>query len=155
MRRTTYLSLSIALSVVCSAAGAETSPSKGGDWPRWRGPLANGTAPDAAPPTTWSETEKIKWKMKIPGFGTSTPIVWKDQVFVVTAIPTGKKSEPAAAPAPAQPAPDASSDGPGAGGPGGPGGEGRRRRGGGGGGMRSEKPSEAYQFAVIAVETVR
>jgi outer membrane protein assembly factor BamB len=80
--------------------------------------------------------------MKIPGFGTSTPIVWKDQVFVVTAIPTGKKTEAAPEPAPAaEPAPEASG--------------GQRRRGGaggGGGGMRSEKPSEAYQFAVIAVD---
>jgi hypothetical protein len=26
------------------------------NWPQWRGPLANGVAPEGNPPTTWSET---------------------------------------------------------------------------------------------------
>lgn len=150
MSRAWSLSLSVGLTAALSLSAAEQSSKSSGDWPRWRGPLANGVAPGANPPTTWSETEKVKWKMKIPGFGTSTPIVWKDQVFVVTAIPTGKKVEPAPAPVPS---PEESAGPAGAPG-GGPGGEqgGRRRRGGGGGGMRSEKPTEAYQFAVISVD---
>lgn len=40
---------------------------------------------------TWSETENIKWKVSIDGNGTSTPIVWEDQVFVLTAIKTAEK----------------------------------------------------------------
>jgi outer membrane protein assembly factor BamB len=148
MFRAWSLSLSAGFAAALSLSAAEQSSKSAGDWPRWRGPLANGTAPGATPPTSWSETEKVKWKMKIPGFGTSTPIVWKNQVFVVTAIPTGKKVEPAPAPAPAPPAEDSAAP---AGGPGGEQG-GRRRRGGGGGGGRSEKPSETYQFAVVAVD---
>ena len=61
-------------------------------WPQWRGPLATGEAPLADPPLTWSETDHIKWKVKIPGAGDSTPIVWGDRVFILTAIPVGKKS---------------------------------------------------------------
>src|SRR5438270_3216234 len=61
-------------------------------WPQWRGPLATGVAPLADPPVSWSETEHVKWKVNVPGSGDSTPIIWADRVFLLTAIPTGKKS---------------------------------------------------------------
>src|SRR5512142_1866274 len=47
------------------------------NWPQWRGPLATGAAPSADPPLTWSETEHLKWKVKVPGSGTASPIVWE------------------------------------------------------------------------------
>lgn len=97
------------------------------DWAQWRGPAFNGTAPGATPPATWSESQNVKWKFKIPGFGSSSPIVWKNQVFILTAIPSGKKIETPAAPEP----PEENQPG------------GRRR---------SEKPDEAYQFVVISVD---
>ena len=75
------------------------------NWPQWRGPLANGVAPNANPPTTWSESSNVKWKVALPGKGTSTPIIWGDKVFVTSAIPTGKKATPA--PTAATPAPPA------------------------------------------------
>jgi outer membrane protein assembly factor BamB len=59
-------------------------------WPAWRGPLATGVAPQADPPTKWSETENIKWKVEIPGEGSSTPIIWGDRIFLLTAIKTDK-----------------------------------------------------------------
>jgi outer membrane protein assembly factor BamB len=62
-------------------------------WPQWRGPLQNGVAPHADPPTEWSETKNVKWKVKIPGEGHATPIVWGDKVFVLSASSTGKKVE--------------------------------------------------------------
>jgi outer membrane protein assembly factor BamB len=46
----------------------------------------------------WSETKNIKWKVRIPGDGSSTPIIWGDKVFVQTAIATGKQGEPSARP---------------------------------------------------------
>lgn len=58
-------------------------------WPQWRGPLATGVAPAADPPVQWSETENVRWKIEIPGSGSSTPIVWGDRVFVSTAVPAG------------------------------------------------------------------
>ena len=69
----------------------------GGDyWPTWRGPDATGVAPNGNPPLTWSETENIKWKVKLPGQGTSSPIVWADRIFFQTAIKTDKKGTSAA-----------------------------------------------------------
>ena len=40
------------------------------------------------PPLTWSETKNIKWKVRLPGSGSSTPIVWEDEIFVTTAVPS-------------------------------------------------------------------
>lgn len=66
------------------AAAQNADPSN--QWHQWRGPLANGVAPKANPPSRWSETENVKWKQPIPGFGTSTPIVWGNRLFVHTAV---------------------------------------------------------------------
>jgi hypothetical protein len=63
------------------------------NWPQWRGPYATGYAPIANPPTEWSETENIKWKIRIPGRGHATPIIWDDKVFILTAIQTDKTIE--------------------------------------------------------------
>jgi outer membrane protein assembly factor BamB len=60
------------------------------NWHHWRGPQANGIAPKADPPVTWDRTSNIQWKAVIPGRGSATPIVWGDQVFVVTAIQTDR-----------------------------------------------------------------
>ncbi len=60
-------------------------------WPQWRGPLATGAAPLADPPLTWSETNNVKWKTPIPGEGNSTPIIWDNRIFILSAIATGRK----------------------------------------------------------------
>ncbi|MEM7143559.1 MAG: PQQ-binding-like beta-propeller repeat protein [Verrucomicrobiota bacterium] len=59
-------------------------------WHHWRGPDATGVSPTATPPAEWSETKNVRWKVPIDGRGSSTPIIWNDQVFVLSAINTGK-----------------------------------------------------------------
>lgn len=66
---------------------AEPSNSARQYWGQWRGPLANGVAPEAKPPTEWSEEKNIRWKVELPGDGHSTPIVWGDRVYVQIAAP--------------------------------------------------------------------
>jgi outer membrane protein assembly factor BamB len=65
------------------------------NWAHWRGPLATGFAPKADPPLTWDSVTNIKWKAALPGRGSATPIVWGDQVFIVTAIKTDRIADPA------------------------------------------------------------
>lgn len=60
-------------------------------WPQWRGPLATGVTPDGDPPVEWGEDRNIRWKAPIPGRGHSSPIIWKDRVFLTTAIETDDK----------------------------------------------------------------
>jgi outer membrane protein assembly factor BamB len=88
--RTIHLSL-LAWSLTQGLVRAESAEDR--FWPQWRGPLATGAAPYADPPLTWSETNNVKWKTPIPGEGDSTPIVWGNRVFILSAIATGKKPD--------------------------------------------------------------
>ena len=67
-------------------------------WPTWRGPMSTGVAPGADPPVEWSETTNIRWKVEIPGRGSSSPIVWGDRVFLLTAVPVGVDAKAGAGP---------------------------------------------------------
>ena len=62
------------------------------NWGHWRGPTGNGTAVNAKPPTEWSTTKNIKWKVELAGRENSSPIVWENQVFVTTAAPVDDKN---------------------------------------------------------------
>ncbi len=54
----------------------------GENWPQWRGPFGNGVAAGEGYPVRWSRTENVAWKVKLPGIGSSTPIVWEDHIFL-------------------------------------------------------------------------
>lgn len=92
------------------------------DWPQWRGPLATGVAPEANPPVSWSETSNVKWKLKLPGHGAGTPIIWKDRVYLQVAVPT-QAADPATPAAP-----------------------------GGAGVPRSIKPTQPYRFVLLCLD---
>ncbi|MDH4241922.1 MAG: PQQ-binding-like beta-propeller repeat protein [Phycisphaerae bacterium] len=55
------------------------------NWPGWRGD-GSGISNEKDLPLEWSEQENVKWKTSIPGTGHSSPIVWKNHVFVTTAV---------------------------------------------------------------------
>lgn len=83
------LSYIILLTTTVSLAGSEVpNTDHQRYWPQWRGPLANGVAPHANPPMEWSETKNIRWKIDIPGRGHATPIIWGEQIFILTAVET-------------------------------------------------------------------
>jgi outer membrane protein assembly factor BamB len=52
------------------------------NWPQWRGPNHDGVSTEAGLPTTWSATENVAWKLRLPGMGSSTPAVWGDRIFL-------------------------------------------------------------------------
>jgi len=128
---------------VCPVGAA--SSSAGQNWPQWRGPVSTGVAPAGQPPTTWSETSNVRWKVKIAGTGSATPIVWDNQVFIQTAIPTGKKVESPAATTNSPTAAGAAASSA-------PGGNPPERRGGGRGSGGEPKPTEFHQFVVLALD---
>ena len=65
-----------------------TSLAQAENWGHWRGPTGNGVSLDANPPAQWSEKQNMRWKVKIPGSSSGSPVVWGDQVFIVTSVPT-------------------------------------------------------------------
>ncbi|MCP4787714.1 MAG: PQQ-binding-like beta-propeller repeat protein [Fuerstiella sp.] len=77
---TKLLPVALLLTATCSAIGAD-------HWPRFRGPNADGVAPDhPGLPTTWTNTDNVKWAVDVPGWGWSCPIVWGDRVFLSTVV---------------------------------------------------------------------
>jgi len=66
-------------------------------WPTWRGPARTGVSPQADPPATWSESQNIKWKVKLTGDGSnSSPVIWENKMFFETAVETDVKGTRAA-----------------------------------------------------------
>lgn len=139
--RVSIIAVLLLLRFHASAAGSDALS----NWPQWRGPLASGASPTADPPLEWSETKNVKWKSPLPGSGTSTPVIWGNQVFILSAVQASKagdeKFTDSAAAKPAAPA-DPPARRPG--GPGGPGG----RPGFGGG----QKPTDKFQFVVLCLD---
>jgi len=131
-------------------------------WPTWRGPNRSGVSPKGNPPLTWSETENIKWKVKLEGDASnSSPVIWGDKIFFQTAVDTKIKDDtPAPGPGgggggghPGGGAPGARPGGGERGGPGGhPGGGSRGGRPGGGGGFGMSKPTTQFKFNLLCLD---
>jgi outer membrane protein assembly factor BamB len=51
------------------------------NWPRWRGPHDNGSTASGSYPVSW-RPDNIRWKVRLPGKGCSTPIVWNQRIYV-------------------------------------------------------------------------
>jgi outer membrane protein assembly factor BamB len=52
------------------------------DWPQWRGPLLNGTSRETGLPLKWTADENITWKLPLPEWSGSTPIISGDSIFL-------------------------------------------------------------------------
>src|SRR5262245_45284096 len=66
-------------------------PSTVENWPRFRGPNGNAVNNAQPLPTKWSVTKNIHWKTPIPGEGFSSPIIWKDRIFLTSAFEHGQR----------------------------------------------------------------
>ncbi|MDB4614463.1 PQQ-like beta-propeller repeat protein [bacterium] len=62
-----------AIAIMCESASA--------DWLRFRGPNGSGISETAAP-VEFGADKNMKWKVKLPGKGVSSPIIVGDKVFV-------------------------------------------------------------------------
>ncbi len=65
-------------------------------WPQFRGANHDYSTSARALPQTWSATENIAWKTPIAGSGWASPVIWRDKVFIATAIQevAGKDTAP-------------------------------------------------------------
>src|SRR5437868_6297002 len=71
------------LGLVSTLAALLSIPSQANDWPNWRGPNQNGSINSGVFPAKWS-TNNIQWKAKLPGKGTSVPIVLNNKVYLTS-----------------------------------------------------------------------
>lgn len=77
------ISLFWPLAVCCTALAS--------DWPQFRGPRGDGHADRNKVPTTWSETNNVKWKTAIHGRAWSSPVILDDQIWLTTATENAKE----------------------------------------------------------------
>jgi outer membrane protein assembly factor BamB len=52
------------------------------NWPQWRGPSLNGVSSEKNLPVKWTTEENVSWKVALPGMSGSTPIIWRDRIFL-------------------------------------------------------------------------
>ncbi len=74
--RKTVATATLTLTVLFSLAA------RGENWPNWRGPSSDGVVHGSGYPTKWGEQENIAWKVKLAGWGTSTPAIWGEKIYV-------------------------------------------------------------------------
>ena len=78
------LASTLLLSATILTSQASADPQA--EWGHWRGPTGNGTSNTADPPVHWDKNKNVKWKLAIPGHGSSSPVVWGDKIFVTSAV---------------------------------------------------------------------
>lgn len=62
-------------------------PVQAENWPRFRGASGNpSVADDPRLPDRWSGAENVAWRTEIPGLGWSSPVVWRNRVFLTTVV---------------------------------------------------------------------
>ncbi len=64
---------------------------RAGDWPQWRGPDGDGVSDETGLPVVWAEGSGVVWKCALPEWGTSTPAISGDAVFVTTSVDDGRR----------------------------------------------------------------
>ncbi len=77
----TFASLGLGFCIVLAGSllGAD-------DWTRFRGPNGSGESEATTIPVEFSEKD-FNWKTALPGIGHSSPVVWKNRVFLLSAKP--------------------------------------------------------------------
>jgi outer membrane protein assembly factor BamB len=98
MTRTTFVLATCVVAVLnvrIPAAGPVEIVAPDGEgakyWSRWRGPSGQGHVTGTNYVDTWSDKENIKWRAAVPGIGHSSPIVWKDHIFLTTSRNDGSR----------------------------------------------------------------
>ena len=87
-----YIALAIVVSFLSASFVFADEIDFSKNWHNFRGPDRNGATTTATPPTEWSSTKNVAWKVELPGSGTSSPIVWGDQIFITAAVRVGENT---------------------------------------------------------------
>jgi len=68
----------ICVAVLCATVTVPAAE----NWPQWRGPSLNGVSGEKNLPLRWSATENVTWKLALPSWSGSTPVIWGDRIFL-------------------------------------------------------------------------
>ncbi|MFM7846289.1 MAG: PQQ-binding-like beta-propeller repeat protein [Planctomycetota bacterium] len=75
--------LKVSLLVIGAAAATAVQAQ---EWTRFRGPEGTGVSEVKNIPAKWTDAD-YNWKAKLPGIGHSSPVIWGDKIFLLSADP--------------------------------------------------------------------
>ena len=81
MRNPKFLSFIFLLLIINSMSVTHAQ-----NWPSWRGPNGDGTSVETNLPARWDSITNVVWKIPVPGKGYSSTIIWRDNLFLTTAL---------------------------------------------------------------------
>ena len=81
LRRTLLTWLALLLTAVAASAQ---------EWTRFRGPNGSGQSEATTIPAAWDEGDLL-WKATLEGVGNSSPVLWGEKVFLMSASPDGTR----------------------------------------------------------------
>jgi outer membrane protein assembly factor BamB len=81
------LSLSVGVVLIFSSCSQKHN------WPQFRGTESNMVSSAKNLPDEWSDNKNVSWKYKIEGAGWSSPVVWGNKIFIVSAFPENVVSD--------------------------------------------------------------
>jgi len=74
------------ISITAAAVVLAVGSSNAQEWTRFRGPNGTGVSEAKTIPVKWTAKD-YNWKVKLPGTGHSSPVVWGHRIFVTTTDP--------------------------------------------------------------------
>lgn len=72
------------IAIATAVIGMFSMDSFAGNWPGWRGPNSSGISKEKKVPVKWGPEKNVKWKVAVPGMGTSSPIVYGNRVYLTS-----------------------------------------------------------------------
>lgn len=76
--------------LVLAALVVSIPAARGENWPNWRGPHNNGVSGEKNLPTKFGPSEKVAWKVPLPGPAGATPVVWDQHLFLTSVDDEGQ-----------------------------------------------------------------
>lgn len=73
-------SIALAVGIMLGTAGADAQ-----EWTRFRGPNGTGISDATTIPVEWTESD-YNWRVELPGIGHSSPVLWGDRIFLISAF---------------------------------------------------------------------
>ena len=74
------------LLALLAGAGIAAVPVSAENWPNWRGPTRDGVSSETGLPVEWDIERNIAWKLEMPAWSGSTPVIWEERIFLNVAV---------------------------------------------------------------------
>ncbi len=72
----------LATALALTGCRGKTGVPRDGEWLHWRGPRHDGSSSATNLPVRWTRKEHVAWSTRLPGRGSSTPVVTRDRIFL-------------------------------------------------------------------------